>query len=224
MGDLSGPGAAAIFDLDNTVIRPSSGQLFLRFLWTQRVLTPWQWLPVAARVAGYAAGQVRFPALMAWLTAWAAGGSRGQAWRQSAAFAPTLEAALLLGARTTIQAHQAAGHSVLLASAATPFVLRPVSDALRLAPDAYLGTEIEQEFDRLTGRVQGQACYGAGKLARVAAYAGAHDFDLADCYFYSDSASDAPLLAAVGHPVATNPDRKLARLAVKQGWPIIRFD
>ena len=47
--------------------------------------------------------------------------------------------------------------------------------------------------------------------------------DLAQCYAYSDSASDLPMLTAVGHPVAVNPDAALERHARLNGWPIVVF-
>jgi hypothetical protein len=47
--------------------------------------------------------------------------------------------------------------------------------------------------------------------------------DLAQCYAYSDSASDLPMLRAVGHPVAVNPDKRLEREARRNGWPIVHF-
>ena len=48
-------------------------------------------------------------------------------------------------------------------------------------------------------------------------------YDLNQCYAYSDSASDLPMLEAVGHPVAVNPDAKLERHARRNGWPIVIF-
>jgi hypothetical protein len=49
------------------------------------------------------------------------------------------------------------------------------------------------------------------------------NLDLGQCYAYSDSASDLPMLEAVGHPVAVNPDAKLERIAQHNGWPIVVF-
>ena len=43
-------------------------------------------------------------------------------------------------------------------------------------------------------------------------------------YAYSDSYYDAPLLDAVGYPVAVNPDLRLAGLARLRGWPIRHLD
>jgi hypothetical protein len=48
-------------------------------------------------------------------------------------------------------------------------------------------------------------------------------YELHQCYAYSDSASDLPMLEAVGHPVAVNPDAKLERHARRHGWPIVIF-
>jgi phosphoserine phosphatase len=62
-----------------------------------------------------------------------------------------------------------------------------------------------------------------GKLEMAVEYAEAHDVDLADCYFYSDSASDLPLLEAVGHPVVVNPQLKLMVAIRGRGWPVLRF-
>jgi phosphoserine phosphatase len=53
--------------------------------------------------------------------------------------------------------------------------------------------------------------------------AAANGYDLTDCYAYSDSATDAPMLDAVGHPTAVNPDRALRRLANQRNWPIAHF-
>jgi hypothetical protein len=51
----------------------------------------------------------------------------------------------------------------------------------------------------------------------------AHDVDLARSFAYSDSATDLPMLEAVGHPVAVNPDRTLRRIAAARDWEILRF-
>ena len=48
-------------------------------------------------------------------------------------------------------------------------------------------------------------------------------YELDQCYAYSDSASDLPMLEAVGHPVAVNPDTRLERHARAQGWPVVIF-
>src|SRR4030095_7251849 len=56
-------------------------------------------------------------------------------------------------------------------------------------------------------------------MRRVAAEGG---YDLADCYAYSDSITDLPMLSAVGHPTAVNPDRGLRKAALEHGWPVLQ--
>jgi hypothetical protein len=53
--------------------------------------------------------------------------------------------------------------------------------------------------------------------------AGREGIDLSESYAYTDSVTDEPMLRAVGHPVAVNPDRDLARVAREEGWPILTF-
>ena len=66
--------------------------------------------------------------------------------------------------------------------------------------------------------------WGKGKLNAVKEWADEHDVSLPDSYAYSDSWFDAPLLSAVGHPFAVNPDPRLMVRAVIQRWPIINLD
>ena len=73
------------------------------------------------------------------------------------------------------------------------------------------------------GRLDGPFCYGPGKVVAMEEIARWKGLDLAQCYAYSDSASDLPMLQAVGHPVAVNPDSRLARHARAYGWPIVHF-
>ena len=73
------------------------------------------------------------------------------------------------------------------------------------------------------GELAGPFCYGAGKVTAMEEIARWDGLDLAQCYAYSDSASDLPMLQAVGHPVAVNPDTKLARHARAHGWPMVNF-
>ena len=73
------------------------------------------------------------------------------------------------------------------------------------------------------GVLEGPFCYGPGKVEAIQELARWEGFDLTQCYAYSDSSSDLPMLKAVGHPVAVNPDGRLERHARRHGWPIVHF-
>ena len=74
-----------------------------------------------------------------------------------------------------------------------------------------------------SGDLEGPFCYGPGKVEAIEQIARLAGHDLGQSYAYSDSASDLPMLRAVGHPVAVNPDRELLRSARRHGWEVCRF-
>jgi hypothetical protein len=75
---------------------------------------------------------------------------------------------------------------------------------------------------RYTGEIDFYA-YGENKAVAVRQVAAEMGYDLADCWAYSDSATDVPMLEAVGHPTAVNPDRGLRKVAGERGWPVLTF-
>jgi phosphoserine phosphatase len=90
--------------------------------------------------------------------------------------------------------------------------------------DGAAGSRLEARDGVYTGRFDGPFCYREGKPLRMQELAEARGLDLEASWAYSDSASDLPMLRAVGHPVAVNPDRELAMVARSLGWEIMRFE
>src|SRR5207302_9393372 len=66
-------------------------------------------------------------------------------------------------------------------------------------------------------------CIRENKAVAIREVAEREGIDLAGSYAYSDSATDTPMLEAVGHPIAVNPDRELRREAERRGWQIRDF-
>jgi HAD superfamily hydrolase (TIGR01490 family) len=118
--------------------------------------------------------------------------------------------------------HQDAGRPVYIVTAAS----QELADVLAavLTFDGGIGMRAEVRDGVYTGRPAGPFTYREGKAEAVRQLAAEHGIDLSASYAYSDSESDLPLLRAVGHPVAVNPDRALEREARDQGWRIMRFD
>jgi HAD superfamily hydrolase (TIGR01490 family) len=122
--------------------------------------------------------------------------------------------------QTVLADHAAAGRDRVVLSAS------PTEIVARLAEEAGLelgaGTTSEIDADgRYTGRLAGPFCYAEGKAEILRDLAEERGYDLARCYAYSDSLSDLPMLEAVGHPVAVNPEPGLRELAEERGWPIV---
>ncbi|VXB47821.1 HAD family phosphatase [Aeromicrobium sp. 9AM] len=119
-----------------------------------------------------------------------------------------------------IEEHQAAGRDVVIVSASGSEVVEPIGEMLGV--DHVIATTLLVENGRYTGDVDFYA-YGPNKAVAMERLAAERGYDLAESYAYSDSETDAPMLQAVGHPFAVNPDKALRRIAEDNGWPILAF-
>lgn len=134
---------------------------------------------------------------------------------------PKLLAKIRPEARRLLDQHRHAGRNTYIVSAAPVEIVEPLAHALGMT--AGIGTRSEIIDGTYSGRLAGPFCYGPGKVTAMQEIARWDGLDLALSYGYSDSASDLPMLTAVGHPVAVNPDGKLERHALDHGWPIVIF-
>jgi HAD superfamily hydrolase (TIGR01490 family) len=119
-----------------------------------------------------------------------------------------------------IEEHKDAGRDVIIISSAGTEVVEPIGE--RLGVDRALGTQVEIVDGKYTGEILFYA-YGEGKADAMRAMAQENGYDLADCYAYTDSETDLPMLEIVGHPVCVNPDSALRRTALERGWPVVDF-
>ena len=118
--------------------------------------------------------------------------------------------------------HQDAGRSVYIVTAASQEMAALLSHVLGF--DGGIGSRSEIVDGVYTGREGGPFTYREGKADAIRELAAAKGIDLAASWAYSDSESDLPMLRAVGHPVAVNPDGPLTRVAKEEGWEILRFE
>lgn len=216
---------AAFFDLDKTVIAKASmvafsGPLHRAGLLSRRLLVRAAWGQLIYAQFGAS------PAKMAKMRDSVLRLTRG--WDQAEisaivrdALVEVIEPIVYDEALELIRSHQAAGRKVFIVSASPEEVVAPL--ARYLGVDEALATRAElDEHGRYTGRTE-LYCYGPDKVVAMEAAAGRDGIDLAASYAYSDSATDLPMLEAVGHPVVVNPDRELAKVAAARGWDVLRF-
>lgn len=116
--------------------------------------------------------------------------------------------------------HKLAGRDVVIVSTSGAEVVGPISEML--GADDFVATRLEIVDGKYTGNIEYYA-YAEEKARAIEALAAERGYDLSECYAYSDSITDAPMLRAVGHSFAVNPDKELRKAAGEEGWPILVF-
>jgi HAD superfamily hydrolase (TIGR01490 family) len=119
-----------------------------------------------------------------------------------------------------IAGHKLCGRDVVVVSASGEEIVAPIARAL--GATHAMATRMVVADGKYTGEVAFY-CYGEGKVQAIRELAAREGYPLEHCYAYSDSITDLPMLAAVGHPTVVNPDRALRKEAIARGWPVLTF-
>jgi len=220
-----GARAAAFFDLDKTIIASSSALAFSRHFYdggliNRRAVLRGAYAQLVFRTGGADHDQIE--RLRAALCAQVAGWPVHQV---SEIVAETLhtvvDPVVYAEAADLIDVHHAGGLDVVIVSTSGAEIVEPIGEML--GADRVVATRMRVDDGRYTGEIADYV-YGPAKAEAVRRLAADLGYDLAECYAYSDSATDLPMLEAVGHPHAVNPDRALRREAAARGWPVLDFD
>lgn len=136
-----------------------------------------------------------------------------------------IQPALLPVAYDLLKKHQDQGDLIAIITATNRFVTAPIARALGVAH--LLAAEPETDTNNnITGKLIGVPSSGTGKVIHLQNWLNQQEKQLSDfgsSYFYSDSHNDIPLLEAVTHPVATNPNDKLRAHAQAKNWPLLQL-
>ena len=204
----------AIFDLDGTIIRVSSEQVFLSYLLSH--------------------GEIPIPNLLAWASNFLKVKSlpvaksnkiylRGLVQEHlheiaRRCFVDTLRPSIASHISELIHAHRAEGRTVILMSGSLSFLVEPFH--AHFQTDLMVAHTLEVVDGKFTGQRVGLHPYAENKAKLAQQLATEHGFDLSASYAYGNHHTDAHKLALFGHPVAVNPDRKLRRIAAERNWQI----
>ncbi len=134
-------------------------------------------------------------------------------------FEKMMRPALFKNARDLVKRCRDEGQDVVLVSGALDFVLEHL--VKYLGASGLIANRLEFKANYATGRLLRPVVAGPEKARLIREHARENGHDLAQCYAYSDSYSDVPMLSVVGHPAAVNPDSRLRNLAHAYGWPVI---
>lgn len=211
----------AIFDLDNTLLAGDSDHAWGEFL-VERGLVDGVWYKAQndAFYAAYCRGELDIVAYSEFVFSVLARESADTlaGWHRDF-MAEKVGRMILPRGRELLARHRGQGDRLLIITATNRFITAPIAAELGVAD--LLATEPEVQGGRYTGRVTGIPCYKEGKIARLQQWLQANGESADDCWFYSDSRNDIPLLEFSARPVAVDPDDVLRAHAGQRGWPVI---
>ena len=222
--ELSADHGAAFFDLDRTLLRGASGEVFSDAMRLAGLTS--RSIPGERLLFGvFSAIGETLPSMALARQAVALAKGRSQAAVQEAAetVAERLVGMVQPFAETAFAAHRAAGRPIVLATTTPYDLVKPFAD--RLGLDDVVATRYTVDENGLyDGTLAGPFVWSAGKLAAITEWSDEHGIDLLASYAYSDSAYDSPMLSAVGHPVVVNPDPRMVLIAATRRWPTLHLD
>ncbi|MBV9318776.1 MAG: HAD-IB family hydrolase [Mycobacterium sp.] len=218
-----GPQIGAFFDLDGTLVAGFTGVILTQERFRRREMGVGELISMVQAGLNHQLGRIEFEELI--LTASKA--LRGRALSDmdevgERLFAQKIESRIYPEMRELVRAHLSRGHTVVLSSSALTIQVDPVARFLGI-PNTLTNKFETDENGILTGGVVKPILWGSGKAAAVQKFAAEHEIDLQDSYFYADGDEDVALMYLVGNPRPTNPEGKMAAVARRRGWPILRF-
>jgi HAD superfamily hydrolase (TIGR01490 family) len=217
---------AAFFDLDKTLMAGSSGMVFARVanrhgIVPRRQLAKWGLDHLRYRVRGATDEQTSTVLEVARQT------FADVPERDIQRMGPEVLAGILPRVYPQmleeVHRHQDEGRATFIVSAAGNDMVAALARVLGMEGGIGTAWSVGPEGS-YTGEIEGDFVYGEGKVTAMKAYAAEHDIDLEASYSYSDSASDLPMLRAVGNAVVVNPDSALLEVAKAEGWRVMRFE
>jgi len=216
---------AAFFDLDKTVIAKASMVAFGRPLYRAGLLSRWILLRALWGQLVYlqlGADEERMQRMRRSVLRLTKGWDQARVSEiVGEAMDEVIEPIVYEEAIELIRGHREAGRRVVIVSASPIEIVAPLAGYLGV--DDFIATRAELDDEgRYTGEVEFYS-YGPFKVDAMQELASLHEIDLSSSYAYSDSATDLPMLEAVGHPVVVNPDRDLLRTAEARDWEVMRF-
>jgi HAD superfamily hydrolase (TIGR01490 family) len=213
----------AFFDLDKTLISENSAKLWLKAQWGTRNIKLVQMLNASYWLAKYHLGFTRLDDVVEKGLRLIAGEKESEVVAQTKDFFnSTIKNLYRPGALEAIHEHRAQGHELaILTSSFDGLALLVQQD---LGFDHCLCTRLEVDlYGYYTGKTIGLPCFGANKVIFAESLCRQRNIQIDRCMFYTDSASDIPLMNLVGQAIAVNPDPHLRARAQLKKWTVVNW-
>jgi putative phosphoserine phosphatase/1-acylglycerol-3-phosphate O-acyltransferase len=223
MGGPGGPEIGAFFDLDGTLVAGFTGVIMTQERLRRRQMSVGEFMGMVQAGLNHQLGRSEFEDLIGKGARMLRGSSLSDVDELAERlFDKHVRNRIYPEMRDLVRAHMARGHTVVLSSSALTVQVEPVAEYLGIGN--VLSNKFETDEDGcITGEVMRPIIWGPGKARAVQEFAAGHGVDLAKSYFYADGDEDVALMYLVGNPRPTNPAGKLAAVAAKRGWPVLRF-
>jgi len=209
----------AFFDLDLTILKVNSATLWVKSEYRQGMISTLQLIKAAWFLTRYHLGSTSLDsALQEAIMSLKGQRELDLIKRVHHFYRKEISNQVRAGAYHTLDKHRDQGHLCYLMTSASSYLSELIVQDLKL--DGALAQHFEVHKGILTGHPRGGLCFGAGKLTQAETLLIHSPITLSDCFFYTDSFSDLPLLEAVGYPQIVHPDRKLQHHALKQSWHV----
>lgn len=224
MASAPGPKVGAFFDLDGTLVAGFTAVILTQERLRRRDMGVGELLSMVQAGLNHTLGRIEFEDLIIK----ASSALRGRQLSDleeigERLFHQRIEPRIYPEMRELVRAHMARGHTVVLSSSALTIQVEPVARFLGITNMLTNKFEVNED-GLLTGDVVRPILWGPGKAAAVQRFAAEHGIDLKDSYFYADGDEDVALMYLVGNPRPTNPEGKMAAVAKRRGWPILKFN
>lgn len=218
-----GPQVGAFFDLDGTLVAGFTGVMMTQDRLRRRQMSAGEFIGMVQAGINHQLGRSEFEDLIGKGARMLHGNSMSDLDELGERlFVQHVRDRIYPEMRAMVRAHQARGHTVVLSSSALTVQVEPVARFLGI--DKVLCNKFKvDEHGLITGEVEEPVIWGPGKAHAVQKFSAANDVDLTKSYFYADGDEDVALMYLVGNPRPTNPAGKLASVAQKRGWPILKF-
>ncbi|MFY1621210.1 HAD-IB family hydrolase/lysophospholipid acyltransferase family protein [Micromonospora sp. WMMD736] len=222
-GSPAGPAIGAFFDLDGTLVAGFTGVIMTRDRLRRGQMSVGEFIGMVQAGLNHQLGRSEFEDLIGKGARMLRGNSLGDLDELAERlFVQQIMNRIYPEMRDLVRAHMARGHTVVLSSSALTVQVEPVARFLGIKN--VLSNRFETDENGLiTGEVIRPILWGPGKARAVQGFAAEQGIDLAKSYFYADGDEDVALMYLVGNPRPTNPGGKLAAVAAKRGWPVLKF-
>ena len=210
-----------IFDVDLTVIKKTSAELFVKLALKKKIIKFSQVCSLPVDWVKYKLSLIDLDFIENTVKKLAGIKKKDMEEIAQQCFEKSIKYNIYSGASVIIKDAQKKGEKVIFASSSFDFIIKPLEDYFGI--DGSLASKMEYNNGTTTGNLEGYSLFGGKKKTAAIEWMEKNSINPEDVSFYSDSYTDIPLLEYCGKPFAVNPDRRLLNRAKKSGWEILRF-